>query len=593
MIEIGIQNDQNKGGRMRLICIFFILTIFSYGQSEGRYELKNSKELSIFFPKSDYDYIDYLVEKDSIDSHFQLAEIYLKNGNSERSKYYLDLYLKEENDPRKLLNYYSIQKDYEKMEEVLDSIIENTDDTKALQYKKDIYNEIQNKGLPLHEEKYRVDKVEDFFSYIGKGDELRDFFNSNQWTMDEIKKVIEKLKRFDLKDGTASKKLFDMFATKREKIENQYYNIKGIEDERGYSDYFDFAIRGNMVPEIKSPFEKLIYLKYKKSMDEYNKMEKEIENKALKEEDNSSLYTLWKVTKNIKILEFLKTQSEEYHEVYLGNLLANKNDELFYSEAVKFLDIYPKSYHRDYVLEKLFSKSDDGQTDELLKRYAGLYSRICKRERIKAAQGDLKIALMKEEILKGDKSYIEAFLKEMEDLYPSDEIQERLLILDDGATYAQYLIQQGMDVPEIYKADIAYYLYGQEKLEELIPYVKYLGDEELKVLSEKDMRYKKEYVRRNPLADENIDSSQERYIYFSENPNLDPEKVKDLEKKSFMEPHEKYYAALYYNKKGEYLKSYRLIGDVSRRYSLSEKIINLYNENIHAIKQSEAKKEDE
>lgn len=590
------QNDslggQNKGDLMRFVFIFFILTVFSYGQPEGRYEVKNSKELSFFFPKSDSDYMDYLIEKDSADSHINLAKIYLKKGNLDRGEYYLDKYIHEENDPKKLLDYYNLKKDYGNIEKVLDIIIASSDDVRALQYRKNIYKEIQNKELPMSGEKYRVDKIEEFFSYLDRDDELRKFFNSNQWSRDDIKKIIDRLKRCHLKEGSASKKLFDLFATKRERLENRYFSIEGIGDERGYFDYFDFARSENLFPEIKNEFEKLIYLKYKKSMAEYSEMAEGIKSKALDEGDARSLYTLWKVADDGEILEYLKTQGEDYHKTYLEELWKDGEYSLFYSEGMKFLDLYPKSFHRDSIFDRLFSRCSDSQRDEILKRYRGGDSVILNRERIKVSQGQAKLDLMKGEVLRGDRSCIDAFLKEMEKLYPPEELEEKLFLIDRSA-YIQYLFQKGMDIPEKYSAAAANYLYTSGKLEELFAYVEYLDRKELKYLSEKDVRYKAEYARRYPFEDENIDGSQEKYLYFSDEPQLDSLKVREMEGKNFMELQEKYYAALYYNKTGEYLKSYRLTRDLSRRYSLAGKITELHNQNIYEIKKTEIKKEGE
>ncbi|WP_372714527.1 hypothetical protein, partial [Ilyobacter sp.] len=212
---------------MRLIYLFFIvISVFSYGETEGRYELLNSKEVSMFFPKGDSEYIDYLLKKDDTEAYFELAVIYLKEGEKERSEYYLDLYLKTENDPRKLLEYYNIEKNYKKIEENLDRIILAGNSSEATKYKRRIYTEIERKNLPISKEKYRVGKVQEFLSYMDDEKEQKKFFNSNKWTKGDIRKILDELKKHELQDKSPSKKLFDMFATKKDRLQNRYYNIR-------------------------------------------------------------------------------------------------------------------------------------------------------------------------------------------------------------------------------------------------------------------------------------------------------------------------------------------------------------------------------
>ena len=571
---------------MRLIYLFFIvISVFSYGETEGRYELLNSKEVSMFFPKGDSEYIDYLLKKDDTEAYFELAVIYLKEVEKERSEYYLDLYLKTEDDPRKLLEYYNIEKNYKKIEENLDRIILAGDGSEATKYKKRIYTEIERKNLPISKEKYRVGKVQEFLSYMDDEKEQKNFFNSNKWTKGDIRKLLDELKKHELQDKSPSKKLFDMFATKKDRLQNRYYNIRGIEDSKGYFDYFDFAKRENLPVELKTPGEELLYLKYEKNTEKYQQTKENLTKEYIGRKDNINLYTLWAVTQDTEILQYLKTQGEEYHHLYLKELYEENKNRLFYSEGEKFLYLYPESFQKDEVLEKLFAVADESQKSDLIRKYTGVIeSKVLDRERIKMADGPAKITLMEKEILKGSSDYVEKFIQEIEELYTEKETAERLKIVENREPYAVYLLQNGLDIPVRYRGAAARYLYMAGETDTLYPYRKYIGESELKELSRNDRRYKDEYVKRYPLADENIDTSQEMYIYFSENPVLQESKVKEIESKKVMDPHEMYYAALYYNKKGDYVKSYRLSDTLSKKYSFSETIIKLHNENIQGIK---------
>ncbi|WP_320045758.1 hypothetical protein [uncultured Ilyobacter sp.] len=573
---------------MRFVYLFFIMiSILSYGETDGRYELRRSKELTMFFPKADSEYIDYLSEKKDAAAYFELAVIYLKEGSKSKSKDYLNLYLKEENDPRKLLEYYNIDKSYKKIEENLDRIIFAADEAESLQYKKRIYREIENKKLPISKEKYKVDKIQEFLSYLGEEEKQRKFFNSNKWTKGDIRKILDELKKYELKEKTPSKKLFDMFATKKDRLENRYHNIKNIEDTESYFDYFDFAKSEDIGVELKTPSEKLLYLKYEKNIDGYKEAKEGFIKEYLEKKNNRALYTLWTVTEDNNIIQYLKTQSEEYHHLYLKELLKKNKISLFYSEGEKFLYLYPKSFYKDEILEQLFSIASESQKSELVKKYAGVVdSRILDRERIKMADGLIKIELMEKEILKGSSDYTEEFIEELESLYTDKEVAEKLKSMENREPYAVYLMQNDLVVPVEYRGAAARYLYTVVELDALYAYRKYIGKSELKELSKSSPRYKEEYAQRCPLEDENIDSSKEIYIYFSENPILKESRVKEMESKKIMEPHEMYYAALYYKQKKDYVKSYRLSNLLNQRYSFSEKIVKLHRDNIQRLKKN-------
>lgn len=53
-----------------------------------------------------------------------------------------------------------------------------------------------------------------------------------------------------------------------------------------------------------------------------------------------------------------------------------------------------------------------------------------------------------------------------------------------------------------------------------------------------------------------------------------------------------YYAALYYNQKKDYIKSYRLSDLLNEKYSFSEKIVKLHRDNIQKLKKINLKNKD-
>ena len=461
----------------------------------GYYIDSNIKEERMYFPKSDTEYIDYLTEKEGAEANYELAIAHLKLERKDIAEKYIKLYEKEENDLKKLINYYRLSGNYVKIEEVLKQLLEKSDEETKIKYKISIEREAKLKGLPIELENYKVSNVEKLYILRNNDEKFKTYFNSEDWTISEMNELLEMLRYQDIPKGTSIEKLFEMFATDRDKLNKKYLVIDGIEDTRGYRAYFDYANELGIEPEIKSEKEKDYYLKYRGEVIEVKNIDVEvatdIDPRIVKKEDSEEANLL--LDKDIKEYE---------KEIKTGNL-----DNL-----------------NEYV--------------NLLKK-GGI-----------------------------------------------EGVEEKLASLT-RESYIAYRLEKGLDIE---KGDMklgATYLFEKEDLTKLVEYKEYLTEEQLGVLAIKNKTYKDFYRKKYPLNSENIDRRKPEYFYFAKAPEVNSVIVESLLQKRHLEPQERYYLAVYYHKKKDYIKSYRETDQLFRRYKLSDEIFKLHAKNIQKLKDAE------
>lgn len=242
----------------------------------GYYIDSNIKEEKMYFPKSDTEYIDYLTEKGGAEANYELAIAHLKLERKDIAENYIKLYEKEEDDLKKLIKYYRLSGNYVKIEEVLKQLLEKSDEETKIKYKISIEREAKLKGLPIELEKYKVSNVEKLYILRNNDEKFKMYFNSEDWTTSEMNEFVEMLRYQGIPKGTSVEKLFEMFATDRDKLRRKYLIIDGVDDTRGYKAYFDYAKELGIEPEIKSEKEKEHYLKYKGEVIEVKNIDVEV-----------------------------------------------------------------------------------------------------------------------------------------------------------------------------------------------------------------------------------------------------------------------------------------------------------------------------
>ena len=282
------------------------------------YKETKIKEEKMYFPKSDTEYIDYLVEQNG-ESDYELAITHLKLGETEVAKRYIKLYEEKETTPQDLLKYYRLSEDYEKVEEILANLLKNSDEHTRLKYKILIEQEVRKKNLPIGFAKYSIGKVEKLYFFRNDEDNFKTYFNSEKWTRSEMNDLVEKLKMDKLSKGSSAEKLFDMFATDRDKLQRKYFEISGLEDERGYFKYFEYAKKNGLTPEIKTEQEKGYYLKFSGEIIEVKNINTEVP-KDLLVEKNEEVHKINEAVGSEEKQTLQKNITQYEKEIREGNL---------------------------------------------------------------------------------------------------------------------------------------------------------------------------------------------------------------------------------------------------------------------------------
>ncbi len=248
---------------LKVLVLNIILTLGIFAADSEYYKETKVGEEIVYFPKSDTEYIDYLTEKGDTESCYELAIAHLKLGQEEAAKGYIERYSKVEKDPGKLIRYYRLLGDYEMVEGELKALMEEADEETRLKYRILIEDEVAAKGLPIDTSAYSVGRVERLFYLRYDDEKFKTYFNGQRWKRSEIDELIDRLKGEELDRGSSAERLFEMFATDRDKLEREYLKIEDIEDIRGYINYFTYAEKLGVKPVTRSQAEKNYYLEYR------------------------------------------------------------------------------------------------------------------------------------------------------------------------------------------------------------------------------------------------------------------------------------------------------------------------------------------
>lgn len=472
---------------LKVLVLNVILTLGLFAASSEYYKEARIGEEVIYFPKSDTEYIDDLTEKGGAESYYELAMAHLKLNEKGTADIYIERYKEVERDLKKLLRYYRLQGDYGKVEEELKALMAEADEETRLRYRILIEDEVVAKEIPIDISSYSVGRVERLFYLRNDEEGFKKYFNGQRWKRSEIDELIGRLKRERLDKGSSADKLFNMFASDRDKAEREYLKIEGAEDIGGYSSYFAYAEKVGVKPDLKSQLEKKYYLEYR---------EGKLEGRGA---------------------ENLTDDKTTAVEVGVKSVLSLK-DRTFYEGKIKVGEL---KYLEKYV------------------------------ELLKAGGEDV------------------------------DTVLENL----SREAYVAYRVERNLPVEE---ADLelgANYLYEIGEISKLLPLKNHLSKDKLSELSKRNREFKKLYEKKYPLERENIDGRRAEYLYFAKNPNTSSVTVEELLQKRHLEPQEKYYLAVYYHNKGEYVKSFRETEQLFKRYQLSDKIFKLHADNIKKIKE--------
>lgn len=558
---------------LNLFCAFTLL-----GMDAGYYNEENVGDQKIYFPKSDTEYIDYLTKRTDADSYYELAMAHLKLGRDNIAERYMDLYKKEASDPEKLIRYYRLSKNYPELEKAVDTLIATSDDEDRTKFKILVDEQIRQKNIPMDADKYFVGKVEKLFYYRNDDEKFREYFNSEKWTRHEMNDYVKKVSMSSEKNSAAAEKIFDMFATERDRLRREYLKIGRLSDIEGYKRYYSYAEKNSISPEIRSEAEEVYYLKYKGKELEADQRARELAALYIEEKDYPKAQELFAIYEGEELLNFLMdTNEREAYKAFMGG----KN----YDLGIRYLSKYPAGKGAEEVYTITFMNASDEEKAQLIQRYDKGYA-ISKEYTLGTMSVEERETFYRKEIAKGNLRYMSEYAQILKGK-DSQTAEEEVKNISREA-YVGYLVETGKPVSEENKIYVAGYLYDKGSLRELQTYAGYLYKDELKELAGRDTYFRDYYRNKYPLEKENIDLDQARYFYFDDKPNTDKWIVERLGEKRHLEPQERYYLAKYYHDQGDYVKSFRESEKIFRRYQLSDRIFNLHSENIKQIKKESA-----
>lgn len=559
----------------KILVLSLILTFKGMAIEPSYYQEVEALNDRMYFPKTDTRYIDELVKSDFEDRNYELAVAYLKLGKAKTSGKYIQMY-EVNGDPKKLVDYYKMARNYTKLETYLDELLETQDRDGKIKYKILIEDKIIDDSIPLNREKYQVNRIEKLVYLRDRDDEFKEFFNSNRWNQAEIDKIVKELSNMEL-SGKA-KELFDMFASDDQKLEKEYRRIQGVEDINGYMNYYTYATTLGIKPQIKMDIENIYYLSYLEDKTLDLEIDKLVKTYIL-EEDREKLKIIYNFRANNLAKDYLLSVDDE---VAYFDLLDRGAEEEVSSKKLKYLDTYPESKYYIEVYRDLFVNGSDETKDYLITRYPNTSLEVIDEYKYSKLMVEEKKIYLKEKIAKGDLAYLDRYVLLLEET--GIEVERELRDINVEA-YFRYQEKNNQDIDKVFIDEYIEYLVEKGDRKFLYKYRENLTKNQLESLSKGSKEMLDYYKLRYPL--ETIDETKFRYIYFSDTPKIEQLEAKVMESKEELTPQENYLLAVYYYDIEDFVSSYRSTLKLIKKYKLSDRIYNLYFNNIEKIKEGE------
>ncbi len=556
----------------RMAILVFIIAKLSFAIDGDYYNEKLIGGYKAYFPKTDSKYIEGLMAENG--KECELAMAYAKLGEFEASKYFFEEYKKNTPKDEKLISYYLVIGDMKNLKKLFENILNKS--TKNQNIRKKIYFNQLIAENNLEMENYKINKLDELFYYNNDENKFKEFFNSQTWNKKEMREYVEKVNINDKKYCPSAEKVYEMFATKRDSLSRRYNKISNLSNREEYIQYFQYADKNNMKPEIKNDIEELYLLKYEKKEIQFNEKLEEIMNSYIQDANYQGMLNLLVLTKDSKLLDaFITTDEVTLYKSYI------KTNEL--GLGIAFLEEYPNSKYREKAYTSIFKSLNKDEIDGFIETYDKGY-KITKLYNLNILTDEEKMKVYSEEIKNGNLDYLNQYIT-LHNQLMLDDLEGSLKSLSYDA-YLKYLMDNRRPVPVKEKKLLTDYLYKTNNLMELKKYKSYLSKKQIQRLSERDSFYKDYYNELYPLEEKNIDTNKFKYVFFSKSIDFDYTIINELKEKQELEPQEKYYLASYYTNVGMYDKSLKLTSDLMKNYKISKKIDELNKINLANIKKS-------
>ncbi|MGM0508123.1 MAG: hypothetical protein ACQERZ_03035 [Fusobacteriota bacterium] len=578
------------------IVLFLSIALFIYSEDidPNKYREDSILNKKVYFPKNNREYVEDLLKKGDNKSYLELALVYGKLDKKDSSKIYLKKYLEqtEEIDYIKISKIYNIMGDYNREIKIIDNIKKDLDIEEKRKVYKHIRKVITENNLNKDISKFKLTKVDKAIPFLKENDYLGfyGYYKSTIWNDSELEILKRELLKIDLEKRKRFQKFYFEIASKYEKLEYFYNNIKGIEDKSGFYNYFEKAKELDVKLNLKDDFETLYFYKWKKDELKFKKLYEQVFKKYLNKENNNELYKLNLIQNDIKLLYNLAIGNKEY----IYEFVTAKENQDVRHKLIENLDKSDSDKKYAWKLKKenyfkVKEKMDFKEKLEILDELINLNPTneiFQEKLEIIARQNDLQEDSLYENALKNyifnfypEEKYVRDYINILVKDGKTLELYENLYELPDKGYFFEICNDYGYRIPEAYKKQRSYidYLMDKKKYSNLLNYKERLTYEDYKKLLEDGQdQFEKFGQEKYPFKKEFIDLDNIKYFFFGDifTYSVDIDKILNKENKTDAE---KYFLSKYYKELDNEQKSLKYIKELYDKYKWNDKITRIKN----------------
>ncbi len=540
----------------------------------------------VYFPKSNTEYIEDLIESGETENLLELSYSYAQLGEAEASRIYMDEYEKAagKKDYLKISKVWHILEEYAEEVACIEKYVEtNPEDTSV--YYDYILNLIEEKKLDLPSEKYELSRLDRMFLYRENLELFIRSYYMTEWSEGEYSEIMEFLIYKGVDKNPKLKKFFMNNASKLQ-IGEYLYKRTEVGDEKSYFSYFNYMERNNLEIIPRDTIEKLYLLKYLGDSEEFSKIYGEELRQAVEKKEFNTLYSLYLFSGDLKILYNLAFENEDYLYRFIVEVFSRDRD-LALNLVEEFKKRHKSSKYRTEIA-KLEIKMDVSSekklqvVDSYLEKEFDLELFSEKIEILKE-EGRVKesIRLIEEKLQYSDlnEDLIIYYIDVMEEIGEFDQLIATLHDIKEKSYYFEVCLKNGYPVDEELSGAFLDYNFEHMNLEYLYSHMEGLRDWQLEKLVERgNTQFSSELNRRKALSQGTENPGDIEYMYFDSKPRW--ASLADLEFLDKKTPAEYYYLAQYYSSMGQYKKSEKYLEKIYDKYSLSDKLRELREYNL-------------
>lgn len=551
--------------------VFFILAIIaSTILPATRYEEMNFLDTKVYFPKNNSSYLEELLSEENIESLLELSLFYAKLGKHELALKYLEAY--QGDNYLKKAKIYRLLGIYEQEFNILLEKKFALLSEENYYYMIDLSKKLE-KELPYINFSYKL------FNLLNKIHNEQEFYNdyySGNWSEEEEKIIFETLKREDLTNKTYIKNIYYEFLSPEEKLIELYKNIKNVENNKAYDDYFSFQKELGIFIEEQNDFELLQRYRYNKEIKEFKFLYNKMLDKFIENGDFSNLMSLYLIEFNYRLAYNLAMTDENLHFKFLNFVIENKERDIIRRALLDFSNKYPNSKYKKEIKEFfVFFEEDSEKQLKLIEDYFAFYfndkilniyiSLISKLEDEKKLIDSLEKIIF----IKGieDKTLIDLYL----DFISNKKINgDKLILLRDKQYYFDYISNNSIKLPQYLEKAYIDYLILNSKYDLLKNYKDKLDLETYKLLIKKGKKEFLNYAKlKYPFDEQWLDKNNIKNFYLIKDYEYKENIAKQIEAKTRKTPAEEYYLMKYFYQEEINLEEANSIKEkLGRRYLL-------------------------